>query len=73
MDRRFSLVTRVTGTDQMQFIRDWAEENGQYFPQNGFTNRKSDFPIIQVIAKVLEGLGYRREENNSEVLFHPPA
>jgi hypothetical protein len=53
-----------------QRIRDWADEHRQIFPNYGFTNRNSDFPITHLIANKLERqYGFIRHEINGEVIL----
>jgi hypothetical protein len=53
-----------------QRIRDWADEHRQIFPNHGFTNRSSDFPITHLIANKLERqYGFIRREINGEVIL----
>jgi len=53
-----------------QRIRTWANEHRNLFPNYGFTNRSSDFPITHLIADRLEKeLGFIRLEINGEVVL----
>ena len=54
MYRRFYIQYYLNGELQRQRIRRWANEHRHIFPEYGFTNTTSDFPITHIIAFKLE-------------------
>ena len=54
-------------------IRNWANENRNLFPDYSFEDRQSNFPITQVISKLLQTrFGFIEIEENLEVILRNP-
>jgi hypothetical protein len=68
MYRRFYIEYFSNGVSHRQRIRRWANENRQVFPEYGFTNTTSDFPITHYIAYRLENqFGFVARQVGNEV------
>ena len=69
-NRRFYIEYYIDNRLERRPIRRWAYENRGVFPEYGFTNSQSDFPITHFIADRLERqYGFTREEINLEVIL----
>jgi hypothetical protein len=69
-NRKFYIEYYYRNRIHRQPIRRWADENRQIFPEFGFTNSQSDFPITHFIADRLERqYGFERVEINNEVIL----
>jgi hypothetical protein len=72
-NRRFYIEYIVSNRLERKTIRNWANENRPFFPEYTFEDRKSHFPITQVISKLLESrFGFQEIEENGEVTLRNP-
>ena len=70
MYRRFYIQYYLNGELQRQRIRRWANEHRHVFPEYGFTNTTSDFPITHIIAFKLENnYGFEAIQIENEVIL----
>ena len=70
MYRIFYIQYYLNGELQRQRIRRWANEHRHVFPEYGFTNTTSDFPIIHIIAFKLENnYGFEAIQIENEVIL----
>ena len=70
MYRRFYIQYYLNGELQRQRIRRWANEHRHIFPEYGFTNTTSDFPITHIIAFKLENnYGFEAIQIENEVIL----
>ena len=70
MYRRFYIQYYLNGELQRQRIRRWANEHRHFFPEYGFTNTTSDFPITHIIAFKLENnYGFEAIQIENEVIL----
>ena len=70
MNRKFYIEYFENGNIHRQRIRQWANENRQIFPEYGFTNTTSDFPITHLIASRLETqFGFESVQVENEVIL----
>ena len=70
MYRRFYIQYYLNGELQRQRIRRWANEHRHVFPEYGFTNATSDFPITHIIAFKLENnYGFEAIQIENEVIL----
>ena len=69
-NRNFFIEYLIENRIHRQPIRRWADEHRGIFPEFGFTNSQSDFPITHLIADRLEGqFGFERVDVNNEVIL----
>jgi hypothetical protein len=69
-NRKFYIEYNIENTLQRKPIRRWADEHREIFPEFGFTNSQSDFPITHFIADRLERqYNFERIEINNEVIL----
>ena len=72
-NRRFYIEYTSNERLERKTIRNWANENRRYFPEYTFEDRKSHFPITQVISKFLQTrFGFQEIEENGEVILRNP-
>ena len=72
-NRKFYIEYNIKNRFERKTIRDWANENRPFFPEYTFEDRKSHFPITQVISKLLQNtFGFQEIEENGEVILRNP-
>ncbi len=72
-NRKFYIEFNSNERLERQSIRNWANENRNLFPDYSFEDRQSNFPITQVISKLLQTrFGFIEFEENSEVILRNP-
>ena len=69
-NRKLYIEYYIENALQRKPIRRWADEYREVFPEFGFTNSQSDFPITHFIANRLERqFGLERVVINNEVIL----
>lgn len=72
-NRMFYIEYTVNNRLERITIRNWTNENRRFFPEYTFEDRKSHFPITQVISKLLQTkFGFQEIEENGEVNLRNP-
>ena len=72
-NRRFYIEYSIENRIERKSIRDWANENRTFFPEYTFEDRKSHFPITQVISRLLQTrFGFQETEENGVVILRNP-
>jgi hypothetical protein len=72
-NRRFYIEYIISTHLERKTIRNWANENRTFFPEYTFEDRKSHFPITNVISSLLQTrFGFQEIEENGEVILRNP-
>lgn len=72
-NRKFYIEFNSNERLERKSIRNWADENRNLFPDYTFEDRKSNFPITQIISKLLQtSYGFLEIEENLEVILRNP-
>lgn len=70
---KFYIEYTISNILERKTIRNWANENRSFFPEYTFEDRKSNFPITQVISKLLQTrFGFQEIEENFEFILRNP-
>ena len=73
LNRRFYIEYTSNDRLEQKTIRNWANDNRLFFPEYTFEDRKSNFPITQVISRLLQTrFGFQEIEENGEVILRNP-
>lgn len=73
LNRRFYIEHIINNRLERKTIRNWANENRTFFAEYSFKDRKSHFPITQVISRLLQTrFGFQEFEQNGEIILRNP-
>jgi hypothetical protein len=69
-NRRFYIEYTSNERLERKTIRNWANENKQFFPEYTFEDKSSHFPITHEISRLLQTrFGFQEIEQNGEVIL----
>jgi hypothetical protein len=68
-NKKYFIEYYYNGTLTKVRIRTWADSHRQLFPEYGFTNSQSDFPITHLIARKLKLYGFVEIITENEVVL----
>lgn len=72
-NRRFYIEYIKSNRLERKTIRNWANDNRVFFPEYTFEDRKSHFPITNVISRLLQTrFSFQETEENGEVILRNP-